>query len=53
MNNGMGGSDIAVVSAIVIDPFNPSTIYTGHGFSGFGGSINKSTNGGDFMDAGQ
>jgi photosystem II stability/assembly factor-like uncharacterized protein len=49
MNNGMGGSNPNSITAIAIDPFNSSTIYTGHGtggFSGFGGSINKSTNGG-------
>ncbi len=49
MNNGLGGSNPNSITAIAIDPFNTSTIYTGHGtgsFTGFGGSINKSTNGG-------
>ena len=49
MNSGMGGSNPNSITAIAIDPFNTSTIYTGHGtgsFTGFGGSINKSTNGG-------
>jgi len=48
MNNGMGGGNPTAVSVIVIDPANPSTIYTGHGssFSGGGGGINQSTNGG-------
>src|SRR5687768_1071761 len=48
MNNGMGGGNPTAVSAIVIDPANPSMVYTGHGstFSGGGGGINKTTNGG-------
>ena len=49
MNTGMGGSNPNSITAIAIDPFDTSTIYTGHGtgsFTGFGGSINKSTNGG-------
>src|SRR5688572_23967647 len=48
MNNGMGGGNPTAVNVIVIDPVNPSTIYTGHGsaFSGGGGGINQSTNGG-------
>ena len=48
MNNGMGGGNPSAISAIVIDPANPSTIYTGNGaqFSGSGGGINQSTNGG-------
>ena len=43
MNNGMGGPSPTVIAQIVIDPANPSTLYTGHGQ--FGG-LNKSTNGG-------
>ena len=48
INNGMGGSNPTAISAIVIDPANTSTIYTGNGaqFSGGGGGINQSTNGG-------
>ena len=46
MNNGMGGSSPTVISTVVIDPANPSTIYTGHGTGNGGGGINKSTNGG-------
>jgi photosystem II stability/assembly factor-like uncharacterized protein len=45
MNNGMGGGAPTQVSAIVIDPANPSTIYTGHGSSPAGGGINKSVDG--------
>jgi photosystem II stability/assembly factor-like uncharacterized protein len=45
MNNGMGGGNPIFVSAIVIDPANPATVYTGHGSFSQGG-INKSTNGG-------
>jgi parallel beta-helix repeat protein len=46
MNSGMSGGDFAVVNAIVFDPSNPATIYVGHGFSGVGDGIDKSTNGG-------
>jgi photosystem II stability/assembly factor-like uncharacterized protein len=46
MNNGMGGGSPTNVSAVVIDPANPSTIYTGHGSTPGAGGINKSTNGG-------
>lgn len=42
MNSGMGGPSPTTINAIVIDPANTSTIYTGHGSSG---GINKSTNG--------
>src|SRR5688572_12534118 len=43
MNNGMGGGNPTAVSAIVIDPANPSMVYTGLGstFSGGGGGITK------------
>ena len=43
MNSGMGGDSPTNITAIVIDPSNSSTVYTGHGFLG---GINKSTNGG-------
>jgi Calx-beta domain/Carboxypeptidase regulatory-like domain/Beta-propeller repeat len=46
MNNGMGGGAPTFVSTVVIDPANPSTIYTGHGSTPGAGGINKSTNGG-------
>lgn len=46
INNGMGTSNPTNISAIVIDPANTSTIYTGNGFGFSGGGINKSTNGG-------
>ncbi|HKG78743.1 MAG TPA: SBBP repeat-containing protein, partial [Pyrinomonadaceae bacterium] len=42
MNSGMGGNSPTNVTAVVIDPANTATIYTGHGFQG---GINKSTNG--------
>jgi photosystem II stability/assembly factor-like uncharacterized protein len=42
MNNGMGGSSPTFINAIVIDPANTQTLYTGHGNQG---GINKSTNG--------
>src|SRR6185369_14058661 len=46
MNSGMSGGNFAVVNTIVFDPSNPNTIYVGHGFSGVGDGIDKSTNGG-------
>lgn len=46
MNNGMSGGNFAIVNAIVFDPSNSATIYVGHGFSGVGDGIDKSTNGG-------
>ena len=46
MNTGISGGSFSVVNAIVIDAANPATIYAGHGFSGLGGGISKSINGG-------
>ncbi|HET6979493.1 MAG TPA: SBBP repeat-containing protein [Pyrinomonadaceae bacterium] len=46
MNTGLSGGSFSVVNAIVIDASNPATIYAGHGFSGVGGGISKSINGG-------
>ena len=45
MNNGMGGGAPTSISCVVIDPSNPSTVYTGHSSGGAGG-INKSIDGG-------
>lgn len=46
MNTGLSGGSFSVVNAVVIDAANPATIYAGHGFSGQGGGISKSINGG-------
>src|SRR6185369_7080 len=46
MNNGMGGSSPTIITKVVIDPTNPSTIYTGHGAGNGGGGVNKSIDGG-------
>jgi len=46
MNTGMSGSFATYVNAVAIDPLTPTTIYVGHGYSGTGGAIDKSTNGG-------
>lgn len=44
-NVGLGGGDPMSVTSIVIDPFNPTILYTGHFFKNGLPSINKSENG--------
>ena len=44
INTGLTGNDANFINTVVIDPFNASIVYTGHG--SFSGTINKSTNAG-------
>jgi hypothetical protein len=47
INTGLTGNDAMFVNTLVIDPFNASIIYAGHGSSSVGGgAISKTTNAG-------